>query len=161
MSTTQDMPKETLPRFRERAIIYTVIAVVSLVLLPLSLYYRFPNPFVYLVFSLTFGALARVCWYINKRIEAQILRWFIHWEEETRYSSMFSHMREHPLYKKITSQGKVAIRVLLKELEKRQCHAFVFLAEITGENPVLPKHCGKVSQMRNDWLAWGKKNGYL
>lgn len=55
------------------------------------------------------------------------------------------------------------LAVLLLELKKRQCFAFVPLEEITGKLPLLPEHLGggKIANIRSDWLTWGKKKGYI
>jgi hypothetical protein len=34
------------------------------------------------------------------------------------------------------------------------------LSEITGTNPIKPEQRGRVKQMAEAWLEWGKNQGY-
>lgn len=109
-----------------------------------------------LFFSLIWGASWRTAHYFRKC--GKVLSLFHQWEKEVSYLSQIDF---HPLLKEIISYGRVAINPLLVELNKRDCHVFVILAEITGENPVPREHRGNIPAMRQDWLAWGKRNKYL
>ena len=57
--------------------------------------------------------------------------------------------------------GAIAIPFILSELKKKAGHWFWALKSITGEDPVLPEHRGRIKQMAEAWLWWGKKQGYI
>lgn len=164
---TENTSGEIMARFRRHASIYAVAFILSFISFLLSFNWRpsgfwgsmIINPFGFLLFTFGFGTLSGVCWYTYKRMEAQVLEWLRQWEKETAH---LSHTKQgHPLYQKIISIGKPATPVLLRELKKRECYVFSLLVEITGENPVSKEHHGNIPAMRQDWLAWGKEEGYV
>jgi hypothetical protein len=56
--------------------------------------------------------------------------------------------------------GKAAVPLKLADLEKGPDHWFIALYEITGANPVTHEHRGYMQKMADDWIAWGKENGF-
>ena len=79
------------------------------------------------------------------------------WEEDTAVLSSMSTMAAHPAYQEIISMGKDAIPFLLAELKREPAHWFWALKAITGEDPVKPGQRGRMKEMAEAWLAWGKK----
>jgi hypothetical protein len=65
----------------------------------------------------------------------------------------------HPAYQRIIGMGTAAVPFLLCELERRPDHWFWALTAITGADPVKPEHRGKLREMANAWLKWGKEQG--
>ena len=165
---TTDNSDEYLSKMRRNSRLYVIAAGVCLVVMLLSfefrtsgwLWYIF-NPFTLLLTTLTFLFLSGVTKYISwyYREQREILTLFRAWEQETVH--LFGGRDIHRFHKEIVLRGKLAARFLLEELSRRECHVFTMLAEITGENPTSKEHRGNIRAMRQDWLAWGKKNGYL
>lgn len=79
------------------------------------------------------------------------------WKQEAGPSSSVETLAMHPAYQRIIGLGPDAVPLLLAELEREPDHWFWALRAITGENPVLPEHRGKLRLMADDWLAWGKQ----
>jgi hypothetical protein len=83
------------------------------------------------------------------------------WEDNTVYLSSMTKIVMHPAYQQIIGMGRVAIPLILSALGKKPDHWFWALRSITGEDPVLPEHRGRLKQMTEDWLKWGRENGYI
>jgi len=82
-------------------------------------------------------------------------------EERNPYSSDPASPAGSPAYLKIIAMGAEAIPLVLEEMQQRPDHWFIALESLTDENPVAVEHQGNFTQMVEDWLAWGKKNGFL
>ena len=57
--------------------------------------------------------------------------------------------------------GDHALPLIFGELQRRLDHWFWALTAIAGENPVPRNQAGKQRLMRERWLEWGKRRGYL
>jgi hypothetical protein len=93
-----------------------------------------------------------------------IIRFFTlktQWETETAILSSATEIAMHPAYQQIIGMGNVAVPLILSEMKKKPGHWFWALKSITGEDPVSPKQRGKIKEMTEAWLRWGKKQGYL
>jgi hypothetical protein len=85
----------------------------------------------------------------------------LEWEQATAHLSSVTEMSMHPAYQQIIGMGSAAIPFILAELKSRPDHWFWALRAITGADPVPPEHRGKVKQMAQDWIKWGRYKGYL
>ena len=74
--------------------------------------------------------------------------------------SSLSEMVMYPAYQQIIGMGRSAIPFLLRELEQSPDHWFWALKSITGIDPVPPEHRGDIALMSDDWLRWGREQGY-
>lgn len=83
------------------------------------------------------------------------------WKNSTAHLSSVTEIAMHPAYQQIIGMGPVAIPLILEEMRKVAGHWFWALRAITGEDPVLLEHRGRVKLMTEDWLKWGKKQGYI
>lgn len=83
------------------------------------------------------------------------------WERGTAHLSSATEMAMHPAYQQIIGMGPTVIPFMLAELKVRPGRWFWALKAITGDDPVSPEHRGRVKQMAQDWLGWGKRQGYL
>lgn len=83
------------------------------------------------------------------------------WEKETEHLSSITQIAMHPAYQQIIGMGFIAIPLILSELKNKPGHWFWALKSITGEDPVQPKERGKIKQMTEAWLRWGKERGYI
>jgi hypothetical protein len=83
------------------------------------------------------------------------------WTKDVEDMSSTVEMVKHPAYQEIINMGKAVIPLMLKDLSQNPLYWLTALRQITQENPVPPEHKGKVKQMAEDWLNWGKEQGYL
>ena len=67
----------------------------------------------------------------------------------------------HPSYQQIIGMGPAAIPLILLSMRRELNHWFWALSAITGENPVPIEHRGKIKQMTEAWMNWGKRHLYL
>lgn len=82
------------------------------------------------------------------------------WKAAQGNASSVSRMTAHPAYKDIVRMGEAAVPLLLSELRREPDHWFPALQAITGENPVPKEKWGKLRQMAEMWIQWGKARGY-
>ena len=82
------------------------------------------------------------------------------WKEQVGGSSFVAEKTSHPAYQKIIEMGQVVVPFLLRELEQKPTHWFEALKAITGANPVQPEQRGRIKQMAQAWLKWGREQGY-
>ncbi len=82
------------------------------------------------------------------------------WKRATRFQSSIGRITSHPAYQRMIGMGVNAIPWILRDLRQQPDFWFEALTAITGEQPVKRKHAGDVSAMAEDWLAWGRRNGY-
>jgi hypothetical protein len=82
------------------------------------------------------------------------------WKEERGPTSSTTEMALCPSYQRIIGLGPAAVPLLLRELERAPDHWFWALKAITGADPVPPASRGKVREMAQCWLAWGREQGH-
>lgn len=83
------------------------------------------------------------------------------WKKETVHISSSTDLAMHSAYQQIIGLGPVAIPLLLGEMKRKPGHWSWALRAITGENPVKEENRGKLALIAQDWIEWGKANGYL
>lgn len=83
------------------------------------------------------------------------------WKRDTRHMSSITKIASHPAYQEIIKMGEVAVPLILRELAKQPDHWFPALREITGHDPVPKGSQGRLREMTESWLAWGRKQGYI
>ncbi len=83
------------------------------------------------------------------------------WREETMFYSSLSRMQEHPCFHELVALGTAAVPALLASLTREPTwHATLALYAITGASPVPMEHAGRMKLVAEDWLRWGRENGY-
>ncbi len=82
------------------------------------------------------------------------------WSKDTLYMSSITYMVEHPSYLEIVAMGEKAVPLLLRELEKAPNYWFPALTAITGENPIPEEARGRLIEMTEAWLEWGRDKDY-
>lgn len=82
------------------------------------------------------------------------------WKSETLHISSITESAMHPYYQRIIGMGEKVVPLLLLQLEKQPDQLFWALKAITGNDPVQPNQRGKMKEMAQAWLKWGKENGY-
>ena len=83
------------------------------------------------------------------------------WKEQSRHMSNVAQMAMLKPYQQIIGMGEAAVPLLLEELRARPGPVVLGLEAITQENPVPPEAAGKVRAMAEEWVAWGKRQGYM
>ena len=83
------------------------------------------------------------------------------WTQDVEGMSSTVEMVKHPAYQKIVSMGQAVVPFLLEDLRQNPIHWLPALRQITQENPVQPEQRGKIKQMAEAWLNWGKQKGYI
>lgn len=83
------------------------------------------------------------------------------WEDETAILSSDTEIVMHPDYQEIIGMGKAAIPLILSEMKKNPSHWFWALKSITGVDTILPDQRGRVKEMTEVWLDWGRRQGYI
>jgi hypothetical protein len=82
------------------------------------------------------------------------------WRRETGHLSLMSDIVLNTAYQQIIGMGKPAIALILQDLKQQPDHWFWALRSITGKNPVQVDDRGRLPQMAEAWLVWGRANGY-
>jgi hypothetical protein len=83
------------------------------------------------------------------------------WRAETEFASAPHALFMHPAYQEIIGLGPAVLPLILRDLAETHDHWFWALRAITGENPVPVDERGRVSQMAECWLEWGRAKGLL
>ncbi|MGA3136386.1 MAG: hypothetical protein ABSC88_10380 [Terracidiphilus sp.] len=97
-------------------------------------------------------------------LETQFTRLVATWREETENVSSLTQVVSNPAYQRVIDLGKHGenvVPLILKDFAKNHGYWGNALRSITGENPVLDKHIGNPTKVREDWLRWGKQRGYI
>jgi len=80
------------------------------------------------------------------------------WKNECRKSpsSRIDELCASAHYRKIIDMGRPVLPLLLREMAERPDHWNLALKAITGENPVPPESEGKLREIVNAWVSWGR-----
>lgn len=101
--------------------------------------------------------------FINPQVQSKFKALAKEWKDDTMTISSITQMSIHPAYQQIIGLGSSVVPLLIQELAQN-CepdHWFWALRAITGEDPVKPEQRGRITQMREAWLEWGRKKGYV
>ena len=82
------------------------------------------------------------------------------WERDRPRGADIEQMTKHPAYQSIIEMGEPAVPWLLQRLAEKPSHWFVALNAITGARPVPPESRGRIKEMTQAWLNWGRQQGY-
>jgi len=83
------------------------------------------------------------------------------WKESTPMLSSITEIVMHTSYQQIIGMGPTAIPLIFLSMRLELGHWFWALCAITGENPVSIEQRGKIKEMTDAWLDWGRKQFYL
>ena len=83
------------------------------------------------------------------------------WRIERDIWSSARQLATHPAYLRIIGMGEHAIPLILQELRMTPDHWFVALHAITGANPVPKEAHGRLREMADAWVAWGREKGFI
>jgi hypothetical protein len=82
------------------------------------------------------------------------------WKSETAYLSNSTEIHGHPAYQEIIRMGKPVVPLLLRRMEEHPDHFGHALHAITGAQPIPMEHAGNIPKIAEDWVRWGRENGY-
>ena len=83
------------------------------------------------------------------------------WKKDTQFCSSPVEMAIHPAYQQIIGMGPAVLPLIFNELAKEPDDWFWALAAITGENPVPVSSEGRLDEMVEAWLQWGREQCYV
>jgi len=98
---------------------------------------------------------------LDSRLEREFARLAQAWKQDTRYLSSNTEIATHPAYQRIIGLGRDVVPLILADLRQEPYPWFWALRAITGEDPVAAANQGKVRQMAEAWIQWGKQKGLL
>jgi type I restriction enzyme M protein len=94
-------------------------------------------------------------------LEDRVRELVIRWKSERPPVSTVRRMTAHPAYQELITLGDDAVPFLLAELANDPDHLFLVLSEITKVDPVPVESRGKIQEMADAWIEWGKIKGYV
>jgi hypothetical protein len=86
-----------------------------------------------------------------------------HWKSDmhVKVSSDPSAVMKNPAYQMTIDLGKKVLPLIFKEYEKEDDMWAIAIACILDFSPIPEEHYGRIALIREDWLKWGRANGYL
>lgn len=87
-------------------------------------------------------------------------RLVLEWKRETGHCSKMEQIAAHPAYRRIVEMGEPVVPLILQDLDRSGGDWFQALREITKTNPVSKESRGKIREIREAWLRWGRDQGY-
>ena len=97
---------------------------------------------------------------VRQNWEQRFLDLVAQWKRNRGPHSSSAQLAEHPAYQQIIEMGPEVIPLLLRELQRDPDHWFRALHALTGTNPVPVASRGKVGEMAEAWIRWGREQGY-
>ena len=94
-------------------------------------------------------------------LEERFHRLATEWKDQARYLSNSARMAMLPPYQRIIGMGMPVVPLILEELRREPHHWFWALEAITDQNPVPAAALGKVQEMADAWVEWGKSRGLI
>ncbi len=83
------------------------------------------------------------------------------WKRKSHYISNTAQMALLLPYQRIIGMRLDAVPLILQELQQEPDRWFWALEAITEEDPVPADAKGKVAQMADAWIEWGKQKGFV
>jgi len=97
----------------------------------------------------------------DRETKAKFARLSQEWKADRHASSLARDLVSRPAYLRIIGMGRDALPLILQELAKAPDHWFVALKAIADEDPVRPESRGRMRDMTEAWLKWGREKGYV
>ncbi len=83
------------------------------------------------------------------------------WRDETALLSSSTALTAHQAYQDMIALGQPVLPLLFRELEgSHDGHLSAALAALTGVSPVAPEDRGRIREVAEAWLRWGRENGF-
>ena len=93
-------------------------------------------------------------------VEERFRRLETTWMAEVGHLSSYTAIVNHPAFREIVRLGEAVVPLMLRDLQERPRLWVWALPEITGADPVSSGDGGKIAQMSEAWLRWGREHGY-
>ena len=93
-------------------------------------------------------------------LEATFLALVREWKAQRGPTSSTTELATVASYQRIIGLGPAVVPLLLRELERQPDHWFWALKAISGADPVPVTSRGKLQEMAQCWLTWGRQQGY-
>lgn len=97
---------------------------------------------------------------VAEGVAEEFHRLAVAWKSDTRHLSKMEQITSHPAYRRIVEIGEAALPLIFQDLDRSGGDWFQALREITKTNPVPPESRGRMSEIREAWLRWGREHGY-
>jgi hypothetical protein len=97
----------------------------------------------------------------QETLETRFKRLSDQWHRETKFVSSSTEMVLNGAYQQIIGMGRVALPLILRDLDSKGGHWFWALKHISGEDPLLLEDAGDYEKNREAWLTWGREHLYL
>jgi hypothetical protein len=94
-------------------------------------------------------------------LEREFLQLALIWKATVGPTSSPTIMASHPAYQRIIGLGPSVIPFILRDLEDHCDHWFLALIAITGVDPVPNGRNVGSEDMRDWWLNWGRRYGFI
>lgn len=96
-----------------------------------------------------------------KALESEFNRLAAEWKEQGKYLSSPTAIADLPGYRAIVAMGRVALPLILRDLQKGPHLWFTALKRIAGESPVPEAARGDILLMADAWIQWGRERGII
>ena len=84
------------------------------------------------------------------------------WVADTSFLSSVAQILKHPDCQRIVNLGWPVVPIILKDLTQAPAIGmFEVLKTITGDRPIREVNRGRIGEMANDWVEWGKARGLI
>lgn len=83
------------------------------------------------------------------------------WHEETGFLSNLTTIVENQSYQLIIGMGEKVIPSILRYLQEKPDWLGPALTKITGECPIPDEIAGRLKEITECWIQWGKDKGYI
>ena len=104
--------------------------------------------------------LETFCQETSESPEQKFRRLAAEWKSKRGPVSSPMKLVMHPAYQSIIGMGQVAVPLMLRALEQELDLWFLALRAITEADPVPSSSRGRMKEMAEAWLKWGRKYGY-
>ena len=96
---------------------------------------------------------------VPERVREKFQRLASQWKAESRFLSNTAQMAMLDSYQSIIGMGEPVVPLILEALEREPDQWFWALQAITEEDPVPAQSRGKVREMAQAWISWGRARG--
>lgn len=85
------------------------------------------------------------------------------WFYDTQWLSSISAITCHDAFARLVALDKPVLKLILERLAQGEVrvHWFPVLKDVAGEDPVPPEKRGRVREMADEWLNWGRAKGLV
>lgn len=83
------------------------------------------------------------------------------WHRDTDMNSLIVDSLAHPAYHRIIALGQPVIPLILKDLDGKGGYWYRALESILGYSPVRAERGDNLRRLKDKWLAWGHRQGYV